>query len=639
MALDGTVVSALVHELNLKLKDGRITKIAQPEKDELLLTIKQSKVIESDDSEVFSTSVLSDDLKQNELSENASGTQTPNKTRTTIRSTYRLVISVNPSLPLIYLSEDNKTSPMNAPTFCMVLRKHLNNCRIISIEQPGLERVIVMSLEHLNEMGDLCQKRLYIELMGKHSNIIFCDSDNNIIDSIKHISAFVSSVREVLPGRTYFIPNTRDKLDPFALSKDEFINTCMSKPCEIINALFSTLTGFSSLIACELVYRAGLSDKNFTAELTLSEKETLYDVICGFIDDIKSASYKPQILYIKDKPKDFTVTFLSMYGDSAVDNTISSVPKAVSAGASLLVCESVSAMLSKFYSAKDSYERIRQKSANLRHITATALERNYKKYDLQMKQLKDTEKRDKFRNYGELLNAYGYSIEAEATSYECIDYHTDKPIKIPLDKDLTASENAKHYFDKYAKLKRTFEALTEQTAQTKDEITHLESVSNALDIATSEADLAVIKKELTDCGYIRFHVGDKKDKRQSAKSQPLHYISTDGFDIYVGKNNYQNDELTFKFASNSDWWFHAKGAAGSHVILKCDGKEPTDLAFEEAAALAAYYSKLKDTTKADIDYIQKKHVKKPNAAKPGFVVYYTNFSMTVTPSLNSLTEV
>ena len=282
---------------------------------------------------------------------------------------------------------------------------------------------------------------------------------------------------------------------------------------------------------------------------------------------------------------------------------------------------------------------LRQKSAELRHTVQTALERNRKKYDLQQRQLKDTEKRDKFRVYGELINTYGYGLEPGAKELTALNYYTGETVKIPLDDTMTPQENAKKYFDRYGKLKRTFEALTELTKETREEIEYLDSVMTALDIAVSEEDLTQIKEELRESGFVKKR--GPKDKRAKITSTPFHYLSSDGYHIYVGKNNLQNEELTFRFASGNDLWFHAKGIPGSHVIVKSEGKskeELPDRLFEEAAALAAYYSKGRGNDKVEIDYVEKKQVKKVNGAKPGFVIYHTNYSMVAAPCLSGMTE-
>ena len=592
MALDGITIAALVNELKNTLVNGRITKIAQPEKDELLLTIKQS---------------ISDGNGK------------------TKRFQKRLTVSVNPGLPLLYLNDENKQSPMSAPTFCMVLRKHLNNCRITDIRQEGLERVIRIGLEHLDEMGDLCRKFLIIELMGKHSNIIFTDDNNKIIDSIKHISLLVSSVREVLPGRDYFIPDTQHKYDPFTITEKEFTDIILAKPMDIAKALYTSLTGFSPVMSNELVYISSLSDKNSTKELSEMEKLHLYRNFTRIMEQVKEASFKPCIIYKGNEPFEFSCIPLTMYSDSK-DYQIKQY-------------ESVSQMLYLYYSSKEVISRMRQKSYDLRRITNTALERARKKYGLQEKQLKDTGKRDKYKVYGELLTTYGYGLKGGEKSFTCDNYYTGGEITIPLDENMNGVDNAKRYFEKYAKLKRTFEALSVQIEETRQEISHLDSISNALDIAMHEEDLATIRKELSEYGYIKRRNEQGKGSRKTAKSKPLHYISSDGFDIYIGKNNYQNDELTFKIATGNDWWFHAKASAGSHVIVKTEGKELPDRSFEEAARLAAYYSKAREQGKAEIDYIQKKHVKKPNGSKPGFVVYYTNYSMTIDTDISGIKEV
>lgn len=592
MAFDGIVIAGLVSELQDTLTGGRITKIAQTEADKLLFTIKNSF--------------------QNEEGK-------------TTRTQQRLVISVNPSLPLIYLTEDNQAAPLQAPTFCMVLRKHLNNCKIQAITQIGLERVIRIDLEHLNEMGDYCEKRLFIELMGKHSNIIFCDEENKIIDSIKHISLLVSSVREVLPGRDYFIPNTQDKQDPYSITEVEFMETVLAKPMPLDKAIYRSLTGFSSVMANELIYRSSLSEKNLANELSELEKLHLYRNFREFMEGISKKQFTPTMIWKGDTPAEFASVPLTIYENSA--------------GYQTKIFESISQMLYQYYNTKEIVGRIHQKSADLRRITQTVLERSLKKYDLQKRQLTDTEKRDKYKVYGDLLTTYGYELSGGEKSLTCENYYTGKEITIPLDETKSAVENAKRYFEKYAKLKRTYEALSEQIQETMDEIEHLNSISNALDIARKEEDLTAIRRELSESGYIKRHTQGKQASRKTEKSKPLHYLSSDGFHMYVGKNNYQNEELTFKIATGNDWWFHAKQNAGSHVIVKTEGKELPDRTFEEAARLAAYYSKSRDQEKAEIDYVQKKHVKKPNGAKPGFVVYYTNYSMTISTDISGIQEI
>ncbi len=573
MAFDGITIANVVKEMNDTLIGGRIYKIAQPEPDELLLTIK------------------------------------------TTTGQYRLLISAGASLPLIYLTEANKQAPLTAPGFCMLLRKHLQNGRIVEISQPGLERIVHIGVEHLNEMGDLCKKKLIVEIMGKHSNIIFCDDKEMIIDSIKHISGLVSSVREVLPGKPYFVADTTHKQNPLETEAENFTQTVQAAPMPVFKALYTSYTGISPIMAQEICYRAGVDGEQPTAALSTEDMQKLFTEWEKVMQAVKEGNFAPAIAYEGNKLVEFAAFPLTLYAE--VKNY-----------------GSMSSLLESYYAEKNAITRIRQRSVDLRKIVQTALERNVKKYDLQLQQMKDTEKRETYRIYGELLNTYGYGVEPGAKSMEALNYYTNEMITIPLDPTLSTTENAKKYFDKYGKMKRTYEALSELTEEVKKEIEHLRSVSAALDIAVGEEDLVQIKEELIESGYIRRKGGSKKVK---ITSKPFHYISSDGYDMYVGKNNFQNEELTFKFATGNDWWFHAKGCPGSHVVVKVQGtEEMPDRTFEEAARLAAYYSAGREQGKVEVDYIQKKHVKKPNGAKPGFVVYYTNFSMAIDADISGI---
>lgn len=577
MAFDGIVVANLVHELKEQLLNGRIAKIAQPEADELLLTIKSPK------------------------------------------GQRRLSISASASLPLIYLTDANKPSPMTAPNFCMLLRKHIANGRIVDIWQPKLERIIHFTIEHLDELGDLCRKDLIVEIMGKHSNIIFCTSDGTIIDSIKHVSAQMSSVREVLPGRDYFIPDTMEKADPLTISEAEFHTLLRAKPMPVSKAIYTSFTGISPVTAEEICFLSGIDSRLPASELSADVCVHFYNQFCIYLSAVREGQFSPSVYYDGKEPKEFASLGLE-HLHAYHRETFSSI----------------SHVLETYYATKNQITRIRQKSADLRHIVQTALERARKKYALQMRQLSDTEDRDKYKVYGELIHTYGYNLEPGAKVLEALNYYNNEIVKIPLDTTKTPLENAQRYFEKYNKQKRTFEALSALTEETKEDITYLESVSTALDIALSEEDLAEIKEELIHSGYMRRKFTKKKVK---IKNKPLHYLSSDGYHIYVGKNNLQNDWLTFEFAVGNDWWFHAKNTPGSHVVVRTNGDELPDRTFEEAGRLAAYYSKARGGEKVEIDYIEKKHIKKPKGAKPGFVVYYTNYSLIIDSDIGDLKEI
>ncbi|CRZ33644.1 putative ribosome quality control (RQC) complex YloA/Tae2 family protein [Herbinix hemicellulosilytica] len=588
MALDGIVIANIVYELQNTLIGGRINKISQPEKDELIITIKGQD-----------------------------------------RNVYKLFLSAAAGMPLIYLTENTKPNPLTAPNFCMLLRKYLNNGKILDIVQPGLERIVMIKLEHLDELGDLKVKYLIIELMGKHSNIILCDDQMVIIDSIKRVNQFMSSIREVLPGREYFIPQTADKLDPFNIDFASFRENVLSKAQPIGKAIYSGITGISPLIANEICHRASLDSGSSTSALNEDMGLHLFKNFERIIQLVKDKEFFPHIIVGEDGPVEFSSIPLTTYSDPKYE---------------IRKFTTVSEMLEAYYASKNAVSVMKQKSAELRKLVANAIERSIKKYDLQLKQLKDTEDRDKYKIYGELITAYGYNLEPGAKELIAQNYYNNnEEIRIPLDPTMSPMDNAKRYFEKYNKMKRTYEALSELIQETKDEIDHLKSIQNALEIATSEDDLADVKHELMEYGYIKKKSADKKQASKSSskngKSKPFHYISSDGYHIYVGKNNYQNEELTFKLADKNDWWFHAKNQPGSHVIVKSGGDELPDRTFEEAAKLAAYYSSLKDAKKVEVDYTQVKNIKKPKGSKPGFVIYYTNYSMIADTDISGIQSI
>ena len=576
MAFDGIVISNLTYELNTNLVGGRISKISMPADNELIFTIKNNA------------------------------------------KTYRLLVSASASLPLVYLTDVNKPAPKVAPAFLMLLRKYIGTAKINNIFQMGLERILCFELEHLNELGDLSHKRMYIEIMGKHSNIIFTDENNKIIDSIKRISANMSSLREVLPGREYFLPEELKKKDLLNTGLEEFIEILKSKEYPLVKSVYMNFAGISPLIAEEIILRASLLSQAPSTSLSELEYTHLFHTIHNLLEDINTHNFTPNIIYKGEEAIEFSsINLYSYEGKEYKKESFDSVSK----------------MLYDFYSSREAFVLNRQKSSDLRRIVNTALERASKKYDLQEKQLQDADKKDIYRVYGDLLNTYGYSLKGGESSFTTENFYDDnKEITIPLDKNKSAKENAKKYYDKYAKLSRTTKALSEEILKTKNDIEHLQSIQTALEVSSDDESLSQIRQELVDFGYIKKHSSAKKQK---IASHPYHYISSDGYDIYVGQNNYQNEELTFKVATGNDWWFHAKGIPGSHVILKSNNEEELpDRVYEEAAALAAFYSKAKDSEKVEVDYIQKKNIKKVAGAAPGFVIYHSNWSMVATPKAN-----
>ena len=370
MAFDGIVIANIVHDMRRLLTGGRIYKIYQPESDELLLMIKNQK------------------------------------------ETHRLQISAGASLPLIRFVKDNKKNPLTAPNFCMLLRKHIGNGRILEVSQPRMERIVEISIEHLDEMGDVRRKKLVTEIMGKHSNIIFLDEDGTIIDSIKHISAQISSVREVLPGRSYMAPPDQGKIALADLSPAWAREVLFKKAMTVRKAVYTSIAGISPLFAGELCYRAGLDADASASSLNDQNQSDLYGELTRLGDQIKKGSFCPNIIYEGKIPKEFSSFPLTMYGDYTSKSF-----------------DSISDVLATFYSERETLTRIRQKSVDLRHVIQNALERTAKKYDLQRRQLKDTEKRDRYRIYGELLHTYGYSAAPGQKELTCTNYHDDNPDK------------------------------------------------------------------------------------------------------------------------------------------------------------------------------------------------------------------
>jgi predicted ribosome quality control (RQC) complex YloA/Tae2 family protein len=440
----------------------------------------------------------------------------------------------------------------------------------------------------------------------------------------------MSSIREVLPGREYFIPETTKKLDPLNINYSLFLSNILAMPQPIGKAIYKGITGISPLIANEICYRASIDAGESTSILNEDTGFHLYRNFDRLIQNVKDNEFSPHIIIGERGPVEFSSIPLKSY---------------LKTGYEIKNFSTASAMLESYYARKNAASRMHQKSADLRKLVANAIERSSKKYDLQLKQLEDTEKKDKYKVYGELITSFGYGLEPNSKELIAENYHNNnEEIRIPLDPTMTPMENAKKYFERYNKLKRTFEALSSLIQETKDEINHLESIQSSLEIARDEDDLAELKHELMEYGYIKrkFNSGKTKTRdksRKSSKSKPFHYISSDGYHMYVGKNNYQNEDLTFKLADGGDWWFHAKNIPGSHVIVKTGQDDLADKTFEEATRLAAYYSKGKDADKVEIDYTQRKNIKKPSGSKPGFVIYNTYYSTMADTDISDIKEI
>ena len=595
MAFDGLFLSALVSEFKTTISGGKISKIVQSEKDEIQLTIKKEK------------------------------------------QQFFLHLSANPSIPLVYLSDKGKTAPLTAPNFCMALRKHIGNGLIQDITQAsrnlpeqGLERVLLLHISHRDELGDIGIKYLSIEIMGKYSNIILLKEDFTILDAIKRISSAQSSVREVLPGRKYFIPDQfkKENLLCFPLeSLQTFLENKKNPNTErdsgmenLSELLFQSFSGLSPLSAREISLDAGLPQDQKLGYMSSLDYEKLSDAILRLRKRIREGDFTPQILYENGKSFDFSAIPVRQYsGNPAFHAEIFHSP---------------SELLTFYYGGKEKEDRVRQKSADLKKQCSTLLERVSKKLSLQEKQLKDTEKKERFRIFGELLTTYGYSLKGGEKELICENYYNGQEEHIPLEESLSPIENAKKYFDKYDKAKRTERNLSTQVKESKNTLEHLQSIVNSLATAENAEDLDDIRREMGEYGYMKPISPKKKKERKENKSSPRIFRSSDGYLLYVGKNNYQNEIVSFQIAEGKDFWFHVKGSAGSHVIAKTEGKsleELPDRLFEEAAELAAYFSSEKESAKVEVDYTERKNLKKVVGGAPGFVIYHQNYSILVTP--------
>lgn len=576
MALDGIVLSSIVSELNTLLVGGRIDKIAQPEKDELIISIRSNRVV------------------------------------------YRLLLSAQASYPRVHLTDLVKPSPMTAPSFCMLLRKYINSGKILRIVQPNFERIVEIYIEHLDELGDVCHKILIIEIMGRHSNIILCDQERNILDSIKRISYQVSSVREVLPGRVYTYPPNKDKADLTQLTSAAELEVILKKPMPIQSAIYQSFSGLSPMVSDEICFLSKVSPEQNADLMDHDSQGAVFAALMQIQTRVRDMNFQPCIFLDADGK------YLEFYAFNLLSYKALSCKE----------LPSMSGLLDEFYQTRANTSRVNQKSTDIRKLIQNNIDRCSKKLELQTRQLKDTLDMDKFKIQGELLHGNLFHIQPGMPTTEVFNYYTNENQIIQLDPNLTPAQNAQRYYNKYNKKKRTGVAMEQQIIQTRQELQHLESIQFGLDLATNEQDLAQVRSELMDSGYVKFK--KSKDKRKEKPSDPLHYLSTDGFHIYVGKNNLQNEQLTMKLATGNDWWFHAKGVPGSHVIVKSEGRELTDRTYEEAAALAAFYSKATTGAKVEIDYTQRKHLKKPAGSLPGLVIYHTNYSMAVAPSESNL---
>jgi len=580
MPLDGATLSSIVHELSSKLIGARVDKISQPEPDEMLINLR------------------------------GGGTN------------HKLLLTTNANAPRVCFTTTSKISPLTAPMFCMVLRKHLTAGRILHVVQPDFERIVEFHVEAMDEMGDKSIKILLIEIMGKHSNIMLLDARRKILDAIKHVSPSVSSVRPILPGSTYSRPPSEDKHDPQIINNEHsFISAISTGNLKAQQAIYKRLNGVSPVLASDICTRADVAHDIFMKDITPDQAPRLYRAFADTMDKIARNDFVPCIYWDEGKAVDISALQMEIYDEYDTE-----------------VFVSPSEMLEAFYARRDEAYRISQKTVDLRKLITFHQERCRKKIFMFERTLEEIKNRDTLRIKGELLTAFMYMVEKGAETFTAENFYDEnKPVYISIDPTLTAADNAQRYFKQYNKQKRTFAALGPQMEKNAEDLAYLDSVAAAMETITDEADIAEIRAELATQGYAkRSTVAKNKKAAQAAK--PLRYTSTDGFDIYIGKNNTQNDNLTLRMASPNDVWFHTKDIPGSHVILVTNGKEPPERAILEASNLAAWHSKARTSTNVPVDYVSKRNVRKPNGAKPGFVIYDGHRTVYVTPAETGLEE-
>lgn len=570
MALDGIFLYSIIDELKNTIINGKIDKVNQPEKDEIILNIRKGKL------------------------------------------SCKLLISSSSNYPRIHLTDLTKQNPIKAPMFCMVLRKYISNAKIVDIHQFNHDRIVVIDFESTDELGFNSIYSLIIEIMGRHSNMtLIRKRDNIIMDSIKHITPDINTYRSIYPGIEYIYPPKSQKLNPFDFSHDSVKNFIEENSVELNDIMFSKIfTGVSKTLSNEICFRL----KNKSIELNISNLKEIIEICKNIFNNIKLNKFQ-FYSYIKNK------SFVDFYCIDLISKE----------DCSKVQYDSSSKLLEKFYYTKDKSDRLKTKSSDLQKIVMNNINRCIKKDKILNGTLKKCEDKDIYKLYGELLTSNIYALKKGLSHIELANYYSENydTVKITLDENKTPSQNVQAYYKKYNKLKKSEEAATEQLLQNEEELNYLYSVLTNINNADNYDEIEEIKKELIQTGYIKFKKIYKSKKSKTSK--PMHFISTDGIDIYVGKNNIQNDYLTLKFANKHDIWFHTKNVPGSHVIVKnyMDIPESTLL---EAANLAAYYSKSQNSSNVPVDYTEVKNVKKPNGAKPGMVIYSTNQTIYVTPT-------
>lgn len=559
MSFDGLFTRMMTKEISSALSSGRINKIYQPFKNEIILQVR------------------------------ANG------------KNHKLLLSAHPSYARVQLTNEAYDNPNEPPMFCMLLRKHLEGSFIENIYQIGLDRMICIEVKGRNELGDISYKKLVIEIMGRHSNILLIDQEKNIIlDSIKHVSFSVNSHRAILPGQPYILPPGQEKLEPFRLEENDILRKVDFNAGKLDKQLVEQFSGISPLFAREIVFRSGLANR-----------VTLPKTFISLMNQIQNGSIEPSITINGQKEAFYFLPLEHMKGEPRFFERLSDV-------------------LDRFYFGKAERDRVKQQANDLERFVQNELEKNEKKIKKLQATLVDANKAEEFQLFGELLTANMYALQKGMKEIEVINYYNEdgETITIPLDPLKSPSENAQKYFSKYQKAKNSIDIVKEQISLAEKELSYFDSLGQQL-MAASIRDIAEIREELVEEGYIRERQKRKTKNNNHGKPQLESYISSDGTEILVGKNNKQNDYLTNKLAARDEIWLHTKDIPGSHVVIR--SKNPSEETIKEAAILAAYFSKARLSGSVPVDYTKIRNVKKPNGSKPGFVIYDNQHTLYISP--------
>ena len=581
MPLDAICLGAVAHELNENLCGCRVEKVYQPDREEVILQTRGQG------------------------------------------GAKRLLLSIAAGAPRAHLIESARENPAAPPMFCMLLRKHVQGAKIASISQPVLERMMEIELDTTDEMGIPCKKYLVCELMGKHSNLILRDGEGRIIDALRRVDGDISGKRQVLPGLFYRLPPAQDKINPFSISGAGLAAALGTADEEqgIDRFLLNHLLGFSPLLCRELAFRACGEVAKPIGQMSAEEQHRLGAVYDDFCTYVQEKRFRPFLLTKNEDGSAFDFSFLPL---TQYEHLMS-----------VTQMNSFSALLAAFFEKKGKAERMAKRSQDLHKTVVNARDRLARKLAIQQKELEQTHNREQYKRLGDLITANLYQLEKGMNKVKVIDYYDEScpEIEISLDVKMTPQQNAQRYFKLYTKAKTAEEVLSVQIERGRADLDYLESVLAALSEAEGERDLAQLREELTQTGILSSkQTRNKKVQMKPVAAKPFHYRTSDGFDVFAGKNNLQNDILTLKTAFKTDIWFHTQKIHGSHVILVVDGREPTNQAMTEAAMIAAYHSKARTSSMVPVDFTPVRQVKKPAGAKPGMVIYHVYQTAYITPN-------